>query len=186
MSNIIKVPNVVIDSSEPPTNLSPKYFNREAQIEREYLRCAKKVKRLWPAISSNKLLGIFCGGSQTHGDYSDDSDVDFVVYRVGKPMQIHAEYSGLVDGLKDEFDIYVRHWWGAEGSKGGSIDFVITSMPFGILFDLLDCRWKQSNMSRNPMIKEWSSLLDDLPPDYQTLKQDMGFLNYCLNQRTIH
>ena len=165
--------NINFHEVEPPPKLNPKYFTPEG-IATEYLReLSDDIINAWKEISNIKLKGLFIGGSQAEGQFKDSSDLDVIIYRDGNPNFVLSERARLVSRLHEKYQILEE--WG-KGKRSGDVDFIITELPFGRLYDLIQNIWVQG-LEKHPKMYELQKYQNEIPFSFMHLRQDLGRMN---------
>jgi hypothetical protein len=165
--------NIYFHRIEKPSRLNPEYFTSEG-VATEYLKeLHYDIQCSWKRTSDIELKGLFVGGSQAEGQYKESSDLDVVIYRTSNPNSIPAERSKLVSELQERYQILEE--WG-KGKKPEDVDFIITGLPFGRLYDLVQNIWVQG-LEKHPKMYQLQQHQNEVPFSFMHLRQDLGKMN---------
>lgn len=165
--------NIDFHSVENPPRMNPKYFTSEGTATEYLQELGYDIRTAWKKISDIELKSLFVGGSQAEGQFKDSSDLDVVIYRNGNSYSIPSERAKLVTQLNERYQILEE--WG-KGKNPEDVDFIITGLPFGRLYDLVQNNWVQG-LKKHPKMYQLQEHHDEIPFSFMHLRQDLGKMN---------
>ena len=165
--------NIDFHRVENPPRFNPKYFTSEGIATKYLQELGYDIRTAWERTSDIELKGLFVGGSQAEGQFKDSSDLDVVIYRNGNSNSIPSERAKLVSQLHERYQILEE--WG-KGKNPEDVDFIITGLPFGRLYDLAQNIWVQG-LKKHPKMYQLQEHQDEIPFSFMHLRQDLGKMN---------